>query len=193
VATQILRHPESKPNDIAINQFATSLTESDGGRSLTIEQMAELAKRLAYYTSQAYPEVGGTNQIALLRKPGSMKIEQPTFPEPSRPPVSFSLMVNSRVRGRNTVNFDPGFTLVAVRCSWDNVQRELDGNYYIGNDFTNSSLTYDGGSINLDDTNRVINSALVIGPHGILESDAVRRLTATFSWSQVGYAAASKE
>jgi hypothetical protein len=186
VAMQILQHPESRPEDVVLNQYASSLI-ANGGGALTIEQMVELAKRLAHYTSQVYREVGGPNQIAILQKQDSITIEQPPFPELPRPLVNFSLMVNSGFNG-SRLGVAPGVHLVAIRCSWANVQRELDGNYYIGNDFVNSVLTYDGGDVDLGDTNRVINSVLAIGPHAILEYEAVRRLTATFSWSLVGYA-----
>jgi hypothetical protein len=96
-------------------------------------------------------------------------------------------MVNSRFNGGG-VRVAPDVRLVAIRCSWTNVQRDLDGNYYIGNEFINSVLTYDGGDADLGDTNRVINSVLAIGPDAILEYEGVRRLTATFSWALVVYA-----
>jgi hypothetical protein len=183
VARQILLHPESRPNDPVLHEYATSLSEN-GGKSLTVEQMVDLAKRLAYYTSQLYPEVGGPNQIAILQKRHSLSIEQQKFPEPPRPLFKFALAVNSHFTF-SSVAWAKGVPVVFVRCSWIGMQRELDGNYFIGNDFKNSFLLYDGGIVNLGDTNRVIDSVLVIGPHVKPDDETVRRLAKAFSWSRI--------
>jgi 20S proteasome alpha/beta subunit len=186
VASQILRHPESKPEDAAIKLYATSLTEN-GGRSLTLEQMVELAKRLAYYTSQAHREVGGRDQVAIFKKSQTVSIDQPTFLEPPRPLFRFSLVVDSHF-SYSSVVFAKGSPAVFVRCSWVGMQHDLDGHYYIGSAFTNSVLMYDGGDVNLGDTNRVTDSVLLLGPHAILENEIVRHLTAAFSSLRVAYA-----
>jgi len=186
VAAQILLHPESKPADAAIKLYATSLTEN-GGRSLTLEQMVELAKRLAYYTSQVHREVGGRNQVAIFTKSQIVSIDQPTFPEPAHPLFRFSLIVDSHF-SYSSVELAKGSPAVFVRCSWIGMQHDLDGHYYIGNEFSKSLLTYDGGDVNLGNTNRVTDSVLLLGPHAILENEIVRRLTATFSSLRVAYA-----
>jgi hypothetical protein len=186
VAAEILLHPESKPEDAAIKLYATSLTEN-GGRSLTLEQMLELAKRLAYYTSQAYREVGGPNQVAVFKKSQTVSINQPTFPEPPRSLFRFSLVVDSHF-SYSSVVFAKGGPAVFVRCSWVGMQHDLDGNYYIGSEFANSVLMYDGGDVSLGNTNRVTDSVLLLGPHAILENEVVRRLTAEFSSLRVAYA-----
>jgi hypothetical protein len=69
------------------------------------------------------------------------------------------------------------------------MQHDLDGHYYIGSEFANSVLMYDGGDVNLGKTNRVADSVLLLGPHAILENEVVRRLTAAFSSLRVAYAA----
>src|SRR5260221_7465065 len=186
VAKQILLHPESKPDDAAIKLYATSLNEN-GGRSLTVEQMTELAKRLAYYTSQAHPEVGGLNQVAIFNKLHIVSIDQPIFPEPPRPLLRFSLSVDSHF-SYSSVAFAKGSPAVFVRCSWIGMQHELDGHYYVGSEFTNSVLIYDGGDVNLGNTNRVTNSVLLLGSHAILELESVQRLMTTFSSLLVAYA-----
>jgi len=186
VALHILQHPESKPDDAAIKLYAASLTEN-GGRSLTLEQMVELAKRLAHYTSQAHREVDERYQVAVFKKSQSVSIDQPTFPEPPRPLFRFSLIVDSHFTYSSVV-FAKGSPAVFVRCSWVGMQHDLDGHYYIGSEFRNSALMYDGGDVNLGDTNRVTDSVLVLGPHAILENEVVRRLTAAFSSLRVAYA-----
>jgi 20S proteasome alpha/beta subunit len=186
VAAQILLHPESEPRDAAIRLYATSLAEN-GGRSLTLEQMVELAKRLAYYTSKAHSEVGGPNQVAIFKKSETVSINQPNFPEPPRPLFRFSLIVDSHF-SYSSVVFAKGSPAVFVRCSWVGMQHDLDGHYYIGSEFRNSVLMYNGGDVNLGDTNRVTDSVLVLGPHAILENEVVRHLTAAFSSLRVAYA-----
>jgi hypothetical protein len=185
VARQLLLHPESKPKDAALARYATSLGE-DGGQSLTIEQMAELAKRLAYYTSEVHPEVGGPSQVATFEKQHSVSIKQPAFPEPPRPLLKFSLIIGSTFI-HSGVGFEGG-SAVFVRCSWAGMQQELGGRYFIANDFTDSVLMYDGGIVSFGDTNRVTNSVLVIGPHAKRDGETVRRLTKAFAWSRIVYA-----
>jgi|GEM_PF-2081857 hypothetical protein len=181
VAIQLLQHPESKSRDAALAQYAASL-KADGGKSLSIEQMVALAKSLAYYTSQAHPEVGGVNQVAILQKSQSVSIEQPAFPEPPRPLVGFSLVVNSEFSYAGVAFAPPA---VFVRCSWTGMERDLDGNFYIGNKFTKSHLLYDGGAVNLGETNEVVDSVLLLGPHVKLGDETARRLAKEFSWSQI--------
>lgn len=184
VAEQILGHPESRPNDAVLDQYAASLSDN-GGKSLTVENMVGLAKRLADYSSQAYPEVGGPNQIAILRKRHILSIEQPEFPEPSKSLLHFSLIVKSYFRNAGPIRGN-GIPIVFVRCSWIEMQQELDGNYFIGSDFTNSRLLYDGGIVNLKtDTNQVTDSVLVIGPHVKPDDETVRHLAEAFSWSRI--------
>lgn len=185
VAEQILRHPEFKPQDAVIKLYAASLSE-DGGRSLTLEQLVELAKRLAYYSSEVHPEVGGPNQIAILRKAQTVSIDQPIFSEPPRPLLRFSLIVDSHF-SYSSVMFAKGFPAVFVRCSWTGMQHDLDAHYYIGSQFDRSVLQYDGSDVNLGNSNRVTGSVLLLGPHAKRESEAVRRLTAAFPSLRVAY------
>ncbi len=189
IATQILLHPESKQGDPVFGVYATSLREN-GGQSLTVEQMVELAKKLADCTSKVHPEVGGPNQVAIFRKSQPVSIDQPAFPEPPRPLFRFSLLVDSHFR-YSSVAFAKGSPAVFVRCEWVGMQHELTAHYYIGNEFTDSVLMYDGGVVNLGDTNRVTNSVLVIGPHAKPNDETVRRLKKAFAWSRVMYAVPS--
>ena len=185
LAKWILKHPESKPEDAMIRRYATSLTEN-AGRTLTTEEMVELAKRLAYYTSQVYREVGGINQVAVIQKPGSVSIEQPSFPAPPKPISQFALMVGGHFAGMHSVTFGSDVAhVIAIRCSWNDVERQIDGNYYIGDEFTNSLLTYGGGTVELGDTNTITNSALVLQPLIDPNSENVKRLERAFRWSAI--------
>jgi hypothetical protein len=184
VARQILDHPDLKPNDAVIRQYADSM-RADGGRSLTVEQMVALAKRLSFYTSQIHQGVGGPDQIAILTKQQAVKIDQQKFPDPPKTLSPFTLFVDSFFSGKNAIVFGKGVRLVCVRCSWNDSQRELDGNYFIGNEFTNSVVLYDGGAGSLGKTNRVTDTFLVLGPHADKDSASVRKLISDFKWKGV--------
>jgi hypothetical protein len=183
-ARQILEHPESRPTDPAVAQYAASLREN-GGRSLSLDQMVELAKRLKFYTSQVHREVGGPEQVAIFQKQQAVSVEQQKFPEPPKPPFGFSLIVASYFSGANAIVFAKGVSVVCVRCSWTGTKRELDGQYFVGNDFTDSVLIYDGGVLNFGDTNTVTNSTLILGPHVKRGDETARRLAKAFKWSRI--------
>jgi 20S proteasome alpha/beta subunit len=182
-AKELLQTPELKPDDTVLRDYAASL-RANGGRSLTLDQLMELAKRLKIYTEQKYREVGGDNQIAVFRKQDAVTIEQQPFPEPPKPLVNFSLLVKSSF-SYSTIGFAKGFPVIFVRCSWTGMQRELDGNYFIDNEFRDSVLTYDGGVVNLGESNRVINSKLIVGPDVKLGDKTLKQLRTAFPWSQV--------
>jgi 20S proteasome alpha/beta subunit len=57
VAKKLLESPASLKQDTLLALYASSL-DRDGGQSLTIQQMTQLATRLAFYTSKTYPSVG---------------------------------------------------------------------------------------------------------------------------------------
>lgn len=186
-AAKVLEHPELGPkDDTALNEYATSLSK-DGGESLTIPQMVILAKRLAFYTSKVHPEVGGPDQVAVLEKGSAVRIEQPAFADPPPSILHFSLTVNSSFR-HSSIVWARGAAAIFVRCNWDGMQHELDEHYFVDNVFTNSVLIYDGGVTSLGETNRVVNSVLVVGPHVKPDDQNVRGLIKAFSWSRVVYA-----
>jgi hypothetical protein len=184
VAARILQHPDTSIRDEVFAQYAADLRASDGS-SLTVEQMVELAKRLAYYTGKAYPEVGGPNQIAVLQPSHAMRIEQQVFPDPGKSLIAFSLMVASTFQGENSVVFRHKARVILVRCSIASMKWELDDNFFIGTTFTDSVLTYGGGRVNLGNTNKVINSVLLVGPLVRPDTDDLRRLSKAFPWLRV--------
>jgi hypothetical protein len=65
------------------------------------------------------------------------------------------------------------------------MQRKIDGDFFIGSTFTDSVLAYDGGTVNLGDTNKVINSALLIGALVRPDTEVLRRLSRAFPWARV--------
>jgi hypothetical protein len=63
--------------------------------------------------------------------------------------------------------------------------QELDGNYFIGNTFTGALLVYRGGDVNLGKSNRVVGSALIVGPLVDPKGPTLQRLLKDFPWSGV--------
>lgn len=186
VATHILQNPQAAPSDAAFDNYAKAMNV-DGGASLTVNQLTQLAKRLAYYTAQAHPEVGGRNQIAILQQaPPTITIDQQTFPEPPRPILHFSLIVNSTF-SYSSIALGPGVHEIFVRCHWTGVRVRLDGNFFIANTFVDSLLTYSGGTVNLGNTNQVQNCALGIWPLLRPGHQNVQLLAKAFQWSQVRF------
>lgn len=181
VAAQLLLHPESGPKDVVLDQYAASVRASSGG-SLTVEQIVELAKRLAFYTSKAHPEVGGPNQIAVLQASHAIRIEQQAFADPPKPLFQFGLVVNSGFSYSSVAFSAP---VVFVRCNWAGMRQALDGYFFIGNTFTDSVLTYGGGTVNLGNTNQVTNSVLLVGPLVRPDDETLVRMSKAFSWSRI--------
>jgi hypothetical protein len=189
VAIRLLQHPELIADDPDLNRYKDSM-HSDKGSSLTIENIVGLAKRLAHYTALEHPEVGGNNQIAVLTGPHSLKIEQAHFQDPPLPLVNFDLEVEGLFVGnvgnvaalRRVANH-----VIYIRCSFSGMTQiqELDDNFFIGNQFRNTVLTYNGGKVAFDDSNRVSDSILVVGPLIRPDDGTVRKLAQEFRWARI--------
>jgi hypothetical protein len=187
VAQDLLGHPELQPDDIVLQEYATSKSNS-GGEDLTVDGMKKLAERLAFYTSKVHREVGGKNQVAVFQADHTLNIEQQMFPEPPRPLANFNLVVGFSDIGnfRNTWPQPSNVPVVCVRCEWQGTISTLDGIYLIGSSYTDSFVRYDGGLIELGDT-KVTNTELVIGPDAKRDSEKVRRVISGYPWKKVSY------
>jgi 20S proteasome alpha/beta subunit len=182
VANVLLDHPEAVPEDSALAEYGASRLRGQG-KSLTVDKMRALAERLAFYTSQRHREVGGPNQIAIISAPHTMRIVQQQFPQPPKAIVRFSLVVGSNF-AYSSVAFTGEHTIF-VRTSWAGMKREIDENVFIGNTFDNCVLTYRGGRVNLGETNRIVNSTLLVGPLIRPDDETVLRLARLFHWSRI--------
>ena len=186
VAIRLLQHPETIPEDPDLKTYKDSM-HSDGGSSLTIDEMVALAKQLAHYTALKHPEVGGNNQIAVLTGPHSLKIEQEHFQDPPLPLVNFYLELEGNFADNVSEVSRVANHGIFIRCSFSGMTQiqALDGNFFIGNQFRNTVLTYNGGKVGFDDSNQVSDSILVVGP--LIRSDdvTVRKLAQDFKWARI--------
>ena len=61
----------------------------------------------------------------------------------------------------------------------------LDNTYYFGDIFKNATFFYDGGVLGFDESNRIIECDLRLGPHVDRNSAAVGELITGFPWKTV--------
>lgn len=133
------------------------------------------------------------NQVAILHKPSAVVIDQPSFPVPQKPLFAFQLFVHVGFPPAPVVQMDARVPSVFVRCPWDGNQNDasalfmrkavhLDSNYFIGSIFSNVAVAYDGGLSYFDDSNRIVNSTLFIGPDVKRDDKAVQHLVKAFPW-----------
>jgi 20S proteasome alpha/beta subunit len=191
VAESLLHDPALAIDDAALAAYATSLRQ-DQGESLTVPQMKALASRLAEYTAQKYPSVGGDNQVAVLQDGRVLNVEQPAFPSPPKSLVSFSIVVDSSMSAsgppmsppmsEGPILFPSGMTLLFLRTRFNHVRRKLDGNYFFDNRFNDCILQYNGGPFYFDKNNQVTHTALFLGPDAKIDEPRVQELLHNFQW-----------
>jgi hypothetical protein len=185
-AENILSLSESGPPEFTVLREYAIAKAKDEGSSLSVEQMAEVAKELAKYTSELYPNlVGGPNQIAFLLPSTAVTIDQPNFSDPPRPLKSFILVTRPQISGNNAVRFGPEISVLMIQGHLNNSTWKLDGNIFIDTNFSSCVMTYDGGLVNLGNTNTVSDSVLLVGPLIRTDDKAVKILTKTFNWLEV--------
>lgn len=185
LAEQLLAHPETEPDDPVLARFALS-KEVDLGQSLTIGEMKELALDLVKRTANIHREVGGPNQIAVLRYGHVEAIEQPDFPAQQNPsPVTgFGFDREMSFSGRRShVRAGP---MVCYDCKFQYMPVTLDNTFIVESTFSAVILTYDGGPFFLNGTNKIRNdSVLMLGPNVRIPSLSVRDLVLNFPWLRV--------
>jgi len=149
--------------------------------------MLALAKRLAHYTALEHPEVGGENQIAVLTGPHSLKVVQAHFEDPPLPLVSFHLELEGLFASNvGKLRFAANHGIF-IGCSFSGMTQiqELDGNFFIDNQFRDTVLTYSGGKVAFDHSNRVSGSVLVVGALVRPDDVTVRKLARDFKWARI--------
>lgn len=162
------------------------------GKPLTIEQMKALAISLKQHTADAYKEVGGPNQIAVLSADRVQSFEQPSFPPIPLVGFKFQIFTGMTMNAGATglgpkpygIIVSGGFPLF-FKNTFTGVQQILDDSYYAGNVFRDCRLIYNGGRVAFETSNQVIDSDLIIGPKARKDSPEIEQLRKNFMWRTV--------
>jgi hypothetical protein len=196
IADSILDDPRKLESEPAIRKYADA-KGMDGGQSLTITDMKDLAVQLALQTSKKERGVGGANQVAILQKGRVVSVEQATYPIPPKLLLDFVFTLSSLYEYQvgPFFNSDSPFPSVGavtrnqlfVKCFFSGVRINLDNNYFSGDLLHNSIVVYDGSEAMHFGKNDVRNCILVIGPHAKRDTERVKHLVHDFTWLQVVY------
>jgi hypothetical protein len=165
VSIQVLQHPEAFGTNAVIQKYARA-KKDDGGKSLTLDDLAALAHEMKELTKDQFADVvGGDDQIAVLSQGRILKIDPPHFDEAPRP-LKFSLRVSLRLEGANAaemVTAGPGYHQLWIGCEivgLKNPPLRLDDQFFYGTEIRDSIVSYNGGLTDLGPSNKVVNSAL---------------------------------
>jgi hypothetical protein len=199
-ANKLLSDPASKPNDEMLTRLKVSLA-SDGGASLTLNDMRGIALSLVSYTAQADRTVGGDNQIAEVTQGRATIVEQRQFPEPQETLVRFSLLVGENMEAAQTpgqkppstlaeikptaVEVAPGSSGLFVQADFARVRQQLDGTYFYLSKFDHCVISYKGGPFYFDDNNEIRDSYLLLDPKVDTKDPKVKNLIQKHMWLQV--------
>ena len=184
VANAILERPADNDPDSIIRAYGEAKSR-DGGASLTIQQLRDLASVLAHRAAVGDITVGGPDQIAVLAGGKIQNLVQPTLPTPDPPSVPYAVMfANKDMNGIELFNFHQ--PLILIKCEVTNkTSYSLDNKYFYKSTISNSRVTYDGGPVGLDDSDQISNSYLILGPNSRNSFATVLLLRSKFSWKRV--------
>lgn len=193
VSAELLNSPEKFGSNLAIRKYAES-KKKNGGKSLTLDDMAALASEMAAQTAKRYPSVvGPPDQIAILTNGRILTFSQPRFPDPPRP-MKIALMVGLSVQGPGAPATGPGAHLLWIRSQFMGIRNppfRLDDQFFYGCEFRDSIVQYGGGLTDFGPTNTVVHSFIMPGYPVISEREMLRVLngfptgsnTKQFEWS----------
>jgi hypothetical protein len=199
-AEKLLKDPATKPHDEMLKRLKVALA-SDGGASLSLAEMREIASSLAAYTAQADTTVGGDNQIAELTQGRATIVEQRQFPAPQKTLVRFSVYDHVRsevakvpgaksdpalaVFKRNPMWTAPGLSGLYVESGFINVLQPLDDQYFYLSEFDDCVISYKGGPFYFDDNNVTKDTYLFLYPNVNTNDPKVKNLIQNHKWLQV--------
>lgn len=164
ISIHVLESPQEFSASNAIQKYARSKKEN-GGKSLTLKELAALASAMARETAKQTRFVGGPDQIALLENGRVLAIDQPHFDDPPRP-MKFALRVSLKLQGANAAQMlaaGPNYHQVWIRSEILGIKNpplSLDGQFFYGCEIRDSLVEYNGGVLDFGPTNTVANSAL---------------------------------
>ena len=166
VAEGVLANPDGFLQFPEISQYEQLRSRGDES-AMSLAEMSNLASRLAQLTSAEYPAlVGGADQTATFTN-GHLTIHQPQRNPKSSPIYDVDLVEYDfgPVSAFNAI-FDPSKAVVLnVNDNFTGGEKVIDGQYYIHDIFQDVILTFDGGDTYFDPQNKLVRSALIVGPH----------------------------
>jgi hypothetical protein len=189
-AAQFLKNPIPWRIDDATAAYEDSIS---AGMPLSTEQMKAFAIILKQHTADIDEQVGGPNQIAVLSAGHVQPLEQPSFAPILLAGFRFQIFAMETVdRGLSRskslmygISASPQSFGLYFKNSFTGVRQDLDSSYYSGNVFKECLLSYDGGRLEFEKSNQVIDSDLLIGPNARRDSPEVQRLLKDFRWRKV--------
>jgi len=75
-----------------------------------------------------------------------------------------------------------------IKDRFENTGQTLDDNFFFGNYFVNSRITYNGGFLRFDWTNQVKDCTLILGPRANQNPQILDHLMHDFGWKEVVHA-----
>jgi 20S proteasome alpha/beta subunit len=194
IAQRIADNPSGWSGDKAILAYAEA---KRSGNPLTTEQMKAFAISLKQHTADAYREVGGPDQIAVLSAGRVQSFDQPR----NLPPVALTSFQFQIVNGLSVEGYpeDPvkrsgSYGALVSDCfalyinnSFTGVRQEIGDGYYSKNVFNKSLVSYKGGRLDFETSNQVIASDLLIGAKVRRDSPEVKQLREDFKWRSVEF------
>jgi hypothetical protein len=185
VAKPILEHPNVfHPTDPILGMYADAIAK-DGGKTLSLEQMEQTAKRLEYLTAARFPDVvGGLPEVAVIRD-GKAEVTAP-FDTGQEPPTTPAIIVHVGHPQFNGSGYGitldgPGADFVEDGVLSHVGYQQLDHIFFFRTRFDQCVLHYDGSpNFIFDRSNTVLNSKLVLYSDVLLDSPGVKQIRADF-------------
>jgi hypothetical protein len=185
VAAPILEHPNiPRPSDVILQMYADEMAK-DGGKSLTLEEMEQVAKLLEFKTARRFPNVvGGLPEVAIIKDGKAEVIDSPFEPdlEPAPSPAIILRITRPQFRARFGISVEgPGADFVEDGLLSGCEYQQLDHIFFFRTTFDHCVLYYNGTpNFIFDRSNTVIDSKLVLTFDTLFDSPGVREIRANF-------------
>jgi hypothetical protein len=176
VAESVMARPDPKEPDGANLAFLRESVKSDGGASLSLDDLTHVARQLEIRSSRKYPSVvGGSIQIAKIENGVASLVEMPVFPDSPKglghnfmfiaaltlsanPPLALHMRGVSVATHRAAVVHDVRIT---------GLIQPLDKTFFFRSTFDNCILIYQGSSDSIFDKSNEVDSCKLVLRGGV--------------------------
>jgi hypothetical protein len=180
----------------SIMQDFISARDGDHGASLSLEYLKKLGHLFKVETGYADEKVGGTDQIAAIRKDSDVEVDLPGNLDRIKNQAPFTVWICKPGPGVYIKGMAAGVGIVSdipiifESCTFITMDLILDGNVYMHCTFRDSQLSYWGGDNTLfeDDNTVEGNSFLRGGPSSCRHPDVMEQLAKRFDFEHGGTA-----